>query len=329
MAGRPQLTVAIAALTVIAAEVALPWTVAAQVKYPERPVRIIVPFIAGGVADVTLRLVGEKLGAKLGQRFVVENVPGVGGIAAARAALAAPADGYTITLFTTGTAISVPLFKHLPFDPLKDFVPISSIGYFDCVFVTNAASGYKTLGDFLAAARAKPGTLNVGTTIAGSTQNLSAQLLKSLAGANFVVIPFRTSPEAIVALMRNDVQMVVDFPAALKAELADHKVLPVAATGPVSAKSLGGVPTVAEAGVPGYEVESWNALYAPAATPKVDIDVLNAALRELLPDPELRKHAADLGIDTRAGSAAEMDAQMRGDIDKWSRVIVDSKIPKQ
>ncbi|HEY4921824.1 MAG TPA: tripartite tricarboxylate transporter substrate-binding protein [Xanthobacteraceae bacterium] len=329
MAGRPQLTVAIAALTVIAAEVALPWTVDAQVKYPERPVRIIVPFIAGGVADVTLRLVGEKLGAKLGQRFVVENVPGVGGIAAARAALAAPADGYTITLFTTGTAISVPLFKHLPFDPLKDFVPISSIGYFDCVFVTNAASGYKTLGDFLAAARAKPGTLNVGTTIAGSTQNLSAQLLKSLAGANFVVIPFRTSPEAIVALMRNDVQMVVDFPAALKAELADHKVLPVAATGPVSAKSLGGVPTVAEAGVPGYEVESWNALYAPAATPKVDIDVLNAALRELLPDPELRKHAADLGIDTRAGSAAEMDAQMRGDIDKWSRVIVDSKIPKQ
>ena len=129
--------------------------------------------------------------------------------------------------------------------------------------------------------------------------------------------------------MRNDVQMVIDFPAALKAELADHKVLPVAATGPVSAKSLGGVPTVAEAGVPGYEVESWNALYAPAATPKVDIDVLNAALRELLPDPELRKHAADLGIDTRAGSAAEMDAQMRGDIDKWSRVIVESKIPKQ
>jgi tripartite-type tricarboxylate transporter receptor subunit TctC len=329
MAGRPQSTVALATLTVIAAGVALPWTVDAQVKYPERPVRIIVPFIAGGVADVTLRLVGEKLGAKLGQRFVVENVPGVGGIAAARAVLAAPADGYTITLFTTGTAISVPLFKHLPFDPLKDFVPISSIGYFDCVFVTNAASGYKTLSDFLAAARAKPGTLNVGTTIAGSTQNLSAELLRSLAGANFVVIPFRTSPEAVVALMRNDVQMVVDFPAALKAELADHKLLAVAATGPVSAKSLGGVPTVAEAGVPGYEVKSWNALYAPAATPKVDIDVLNAALREVLPDPELRKHAADLGIDTRAGSVADMDAQMRGDIDKWSRVIVESKIPKQ
>jgi len=331
MAGRPQFTVAIAlgALTAIAADVALPRAADAQVKYPERPVRIIVPFIAGGPVDVMTRLVGEKLSAKLGQRFVVEDVPGFGGIAAARATLAAPADGYTVTLLTNATAISVPLFKHLPFDPLKDFAPISSIGYFDCVFVTSAASGYKTLGDFLAAARAKPGTLNVGTINVGSTQNLSAELLKSLAGANFVIIPFRTSPEAVVALMRNDVQMVVDFPAALKAELAEHKLLPVAATGPVSAKSLGGVPTVAEAGVPGYEVKSWNALYAPAATPKADIDVLNAALREVLPDPELRKRAAELGIETRAGSAAQMDARMRGDIAKWSRVIAEAKIPKQ
>jgi tripartite-type tricarboxylate transporter receptor subunit TctC len=300
----------------------------AQTKFPERPVRIIVPFAAGGAADVTTRMISEKLGAKLGQRFMVENMPGAGGVAAARATLAAPADGYTITLLTNGTAISVPLFKHLPFDPLKDFVPISSIGYFDCVFVTNAASPYKSLGDFLAAARAKPGTLNIGTINVGSTQNLSAELLKSLAGANFVIIPFRSSPEALVALMRNDVQMVVDFPMALKAGLADHKLLPVAATGPVSAKSLG-VPAVADEGVPGYEAESWNALYAPAATPQADIDVLNAALREVLAEPELRLKAAALGIDARAGSAAEMDAQMRSDIEKWSKVIVQAKIPKQ
>ena len=301
----------------------------AGVKYPERPVRIIVPFGAGSVADVTARLVGDKLGARLGQRFVIENVPGPGGIAAARATLQAPADGYTITLLTNGTAISVPLFKKLPFDPLKDFVPISSVGYFDCVFVSNAASEYKTIGDFLKAAHAKPGTLNIGTINVGSTQNLSAELLKSMTGANFVVIPFRSSPESVLALLRNDIQMVVDFPAALKPGLSDHKLLPVAATGPVSAQSLGGIPTVAEAGVPGYEVTSWNALYAPAGTPKEYIEVLNAALREVLVDPELKRRAADLGIDTRAGTPAETDAKMRGDIAKWDKVIADAKIPKQ
>jgi tripartite-type tricarboxylate transporter receptor subunit TctC len=133
----------------------------------------------------------------------------------------------------------------------------------------------------------------------------------------------------VVAVLRNDVQMVVDFPSALAAGLSDHKLRPVATTGPVSAKSLGGVPTVAEAGVAGYEVKSWNALYAPTAAPKEDIAVLNAALRDVLVDPEVKRRAADLGIDAKAGSPEEMDAQMRGDIDKWTKVIADAKIPKQ
>ncbi len=301
----------------------------AQVKYPERPVRVIVPFGPGGVADVTTRLVSDKLGEKLGQRFVVENMPGAGGIVAARAALTAPADGYTITLLTNGTAISVPLFKSLPFHPLKDFVPISSVGYFDCVFVVNAASDFKTMSDFLGAARAKPGALNIGTINVGSTQNLSAELLKSLTGANFVIIPFRTSPEALLALLRDDVQMVVDFPAALQAGLSDHKLRPIAATGPVSARSVGGIPTVAEAGVPGYEVKSWNGLYARVGTPSEDVDVLNKALHEVLVDPELKRRAGELGIETKASSPAEMDAQMRADIDKWTKVIAQANIPQQ
>jgi tripartite-type tricarboxylate transporter receptor subunit TctC len=318
---------ALTPLLLAGAKLAAPQMAGAQAKYPERPVRIIVPFGAGGVADITTRLVGEKLGNKLGQRFVIENVPGAGGISAARAALAAPADGYTITLLTNGTAISVPLFKSLPFDPLKDFVPISSVGYFDCVFVANATSDIKTMADFVKAAKAKPGVINMGTINVGSTQNLSAELLKSTADINFVIIPFRTTPEAVVALLRNDIQMVVDFPAALQAGLSDHKLTAVAATGPVSAKSLG-VPTVAQAGVPGYEVTSWNALYAPAATPKEAIEILNRALREVLADPDLKRRALDLGIDTRAAGAAEMDAQMRGDIDKWSKVIAHANIPK-
>jgi tripartite-type tricarboxylate transporter receptor subunit TctC len=301
----------------------------AQAKYPERPVRIIVPFGPGGLIDTATRLVGEKLGNVLGQRFVVDNLPGAAGVLAARTALAAPADGYTVTLLTAGTAISVPLLKSLPFDPLRDFVPISSVGYFDCVFVVNAGSEFKTMSDFFAAARANPGALNIGTINVGSTQHLAAELLKSMTDVNFVIIPFRSSPEALVALMRNDVQMVVDFPAALHAALADHKLRPVAATGPVSAHAIGGIPTVAEAGVPGYEVKSWNALYARTGTPGEDIEVLNKALHEVLVDPEVKRRADELGIDPKASSPAEMDAQMRGDIDKWSRVITEANIPQQ
>ena len=306
-----------------------PASAAADMKYPGRPIRIILPFGTGGVADLTTRLVVDKLGLKLGQRFLVENVPGPGGTAAARATLQAHPDGYTITMFTSSTAISVPLFKKLGFDPLKDFVPISSIGFFDPVFVANPGSAFKSMADFLKAAHDKPGTLNVGTVNVGSMQHLSAELLKSMSGANFVIIPFRTPPEAVQALLRNDIQMVIDFPTALHAALAEHKLRPLAATGPVSAHALGGIPTVADAGVPGYEATAWNAFYAPSGTPEEPIEVLNGALQAVLVDPEIKRRAAELGIETRPGTPAEADAHMRGDIAKWDKVITDAKIPKQ
>ncbi len=315
----------VVALTALICGAALP---AQAQSYPNRPVRIIVPFAAGGVADVTTRLVGEKLGEKLGQRFVIENMAGAGGIAAARAAIAGGPDGYTLALLTNGTAISVPLFKSLPFDPFKDFTPISGVGLFDCLFVTNAEAEFRTLGDFVKTAHEKPGTLNIGTINVGSTQNLSAELFKSLAKVNVVIIPFRTSPDAVVSLLRKDIQMVIDFPAALQAGLSDHKLRPLAATGPVSAK-LQGVPTAAEAGVTGYEVTSWNSLYAPAGTPKEVIEKLNGALRAVLAEPDLKRRALDLGIDTRATSPAEIDARMRADIEKWAKVIASANIPKQ
>src|SRR3954463_16081242 len=182
---------------------------AAQAQYPGRPVRFILPFGAGGVADVTSRLTAEKLGEKLGQRFVVENQPGAGGINAARSVLGATPDGYTLGLVTNGTAISVPLFKALPFDPVRDFAMVSALGTFDLVFAVNAGSRFHTLADFVKAAREKPGKLNVGTINIGSTQNLGAELFKSTAGVDFQVVPYRNSPEIIVGLLRNDVDMHV------------------------------------------------------------------------------------------------------------------------
>lgn len=297
--------------------------------YPNKPVRIIVPFGPGGVADVTTRLVADKLGEKLGQRFVVENVPGAGGIAAARAATAGGNDGYTLTLLTNGTAISVPLFKKLPFDPLKDFTPISSIGYFDTLFVVNADAPYKRLQDFIKAAKDNPGKLNVGTINPGSTQHLTSELFKSSAGLNFVNVTFRTSGEAVLALLRNDIQLMIDFYAALRPALTDKKIRALAWSGPTPSPALPDIPTVTQSGVPGFEVVSWNALYAPAGTPPTVINTLNAALRAVLADAELKKRALEMGIDTRPSSPAEIEARMRADIQKWGQVIERAGIPRQ
>ncbi len=315
-------------LALAAAAAAIPGA-RAQAKYPDHPVRVILPFAAGGVADITARLVAEKLGDKLGQRFVIENQPGAGGITAARSALAGGTDGYTLALLTNGTAISVPLFNHLPFDPLKDFVPISAIGYFETVFVTNASSPFHTLGDFLEAAHDKPGTLNIGTVIVGSTQNLTAELFKSMAGIDVVLVPFRGTPDVVVALLRNDIQMGIDFYAPLKPNLDNGKTRAIATSGAQCSPELPDVPTVQEGGVAKFEVTAWNGLYAPAGTPNTVIETLNRALHEVLADPALKQRALDLGIDAKASTPAELDARMRGDIEKWGKVIAQANIPKQ
>ena len=230
-----------------------PISARAQQNYPNRPVRFVLPFAAAGVADITARLAAEKLGDKLGQRFVVENQPGPGGIAAARAVLSQAPDGYTIGLVTNGTSISAAIYKALPFDPVKEFATISTIGAFDLVFATNMESELKTLGDFIKGARAQPGTLNVGTINVGGTQNLAAELLKASAALNFQIIPYRGTPDVIVAVMRNDVQLMVDFYAPMKATLLDKKIRAVATTGKERSPFFADVPTVAEAGVPGFK----------------------------------------------------------------------------
>jgi len=265
----------------------------------------------------------------LGQNFVIENMPGPGGIAAARGVLQSPADGYTLAFFTNGTAISVPLFSDLPFDPVKQFIPISAIGYFDLDFVVGADSPYHTLGDFLKAAHDKPGTLNLGSIVVGSTQNLTAQLFKSMSGADAVIVPFRTSPDELVALLRNDIQSEVEFYAAIAPSLQSGKARVLATSGIKRSPELPNVPTIAEAGVPNFDVTSWNALYAPAGTPQAVIDELNGALHDVLADPALKKRALDLGIDAEASTPAEIDARMKSDIEKWTKVIDDAHIPKQ
>src|SRR6476661_1734457 len=323
-----QCSALIAAALALAALLLTPQLVRAQ-NYPNRPVRLIVPFGPGGVADVTARIVSEKLGEKLGQRFVIENMPGAGGINAARAVLSAPPDGHTLALFSNGTAISVSLFKDLKFNPLTDFVPVSSLGYFDFIFVTQAGSPYPTLAEFIKAAKAKPGALNVGTINVGSTQNLAAQLFKSTAGVDVTIVPFRSSPDVLIALLRGDIQMAIENYSAVQSHVADKAAIAVATSGTARTTFLPDVPTVKEAGGGDFEARSWNAIFAPKGTPPEVIRTLNAALHEVLEMPDLKKRALDLGIEAKASSPEEILDRLKADIDKWAGVIERAGIAKQ
>jgi tripartite-type tricarboxylate transporter receptor subunit TctC len=303
--------------------------IACAQKYPDRPVRLILPFGPGGVADVTARIVTEKLGEKLGQRFIIENMPGAGGINAARAVLSSAPDGYTLALLSNGTAISVSLFKSLKFDPVTDFVPVSSMGYFDFIFVTQAGSPYRTLAEIIKAAKEKPGALNVGTINVGSTQNLSAQLFKSTAGVDVTIVPFRSSPDVLIALLRGDIQMAIENYTAVQSHISDKAVTAVSSSGLVRTSFLPDVPTVKEAGGGDFEARSWNAIFAPRGTPPEVIKTLNAALREVLDAPDLKKRALELGIEAKASTPEEIAQRLKDDIEKWAKVIERAGIEKQ
>jgi len=322
--------VALSAAVMAAAALLLPPTEAfAETKYPTKAVRIVLPFAAGGVADITARVVAERLGIRLGGRFYVENQPGAGGIAAARSVTSSVPDGTTLALLSNGTAISVSLFKTLPFDPLKDFTPISSLGYFDFIFATGAGSEFKTLVEFIKAARAKPGALNVGTINVGSTQNLAAELFKTAAGIDFQIIPFRATPDVLVSLMQGNLALMIDSYSSLKGNLVDGKIRALASSAAKRSESAPEIATAAEGGVAGYDVVSWNALFAPAGTPPDIVKILNDALHYVLAEPEVKTRLLELGIEARASTPEEIAARLKSDIDKWRLVIEKSGIERQ
>jgi tripartite-type tricarboxylate transporter receptor subunit TctC len=315
----------LAGLSLLIAATAQP----ARAEYPDRPVKIVLPLGPGGVGDISARILADKLGEKFGQRFIIENMPGVAGITAMRSVIAQANDGYTLMLNTGGIASSMPLFNKFPVDVLNDLTPVSSVGFFDCLLVTSEQSGFKTLGEFIAFAKANPGKLNIGTISAGGAQNLTANYFKQAAGIDVVIIPFKTTPETIIALMRNDVQMVVEFYAGLSGNLADGKLKPLAWAGSQPSPALPNLKTADAQGVKNFDAVSWNAIYVKTGTPPAIIATLNKAIGEVIADPVVKKKFLDLGVDARAGTPAEIDAKMRSDIQKWAKVIDGAGIPKQ
>ena len=313
---------------VLAAALATGFGASAQ-TFPSKPVRIIVPFGAGGVADLTARTVGQKLSESLGQPVVIENKPGAGGIVAGEAVAKAEPDGHTLLLMSNGTAVSAGMFKSLPFDPVKDFVPISTLGFFDIAIVTPVESKFKTLGELLAFAKANPGKLNLGTINIGSTQNLAAELFQTTSGIDMQIVPFNGTPAVITALRGGQIDAAVEILGPILPQITAKALRALAVTGEKRAVVLPDVPTAKESGLPTFVASSWNALAAPAKTPKEVVARLNKEIAAALNSPDVKKKLHDLNVEAYSSTPEQAAELLASEIKRWGAVIVRAKIPLQ
>lgn len=298
-------------------------------SFPSKPIRIVVPFGPGGIADLTARVIAQRLGDNLRQSVVVENKPGAGGVVAGEMVAKAEPDGHVLLLMSNGTAVSAGLFQSLPFDAQKDFAPVVTLGLFDIAVLTAADSRFKSIKDLLAFAKANPGKLNVATINVGSTQHLSAELLKTSAGVDFQVVPFNGSPAVLNALRGGQVDAAVEILDTMIPQISAKAVQALAVMGTRRAAALPDVPTLAESGVRDFDVASWNALAAPARTPPQVIATLNREVNKVLVDPAARKQLADLNITPRGGTPEQLRDLLASEIRRWSDVIVRAKVPRQ
>jgi len=312
----------------LAAGAALPLLARAQ-AFSKKPIRIVVPFGPGGVADLTARAVATKMGANMGQAVIVENRPGAGGIAAAQAVIQSPADGHTLLLSSNGTAVSAGLFKSLPYDPLKDFTSISTLGYFDIAVLAGPKTKFHTIQELLAFAKANPGKLNVATIALGSTQHLAAELLKTMAGVDFTVVPFNGTPAVATALQAGEVDAAVEIVPPVMGQIEARTLRPLAVMGARRSPTLPDVPTLAESGVAGFDASSWNALSAPAKTPPAVIALLHSEVARAVDAPEVQKQLLALGVAARSSTPQQQTQLLAGEIRRWTEVILRSKVARQ
>ena len=298
-------------------------------SYPSKPVRIVLPFGPGGVADITTRTIAPKMSEGLGQQVVVENMPGAGGIRAAETVARAEPDGHTLLLLTNGNAVSQALFKSLPYDPVNDFAMISTVGFFSMVIVTGADSKAKTLQEAIAMAKANPGKMNIGTITPGGTQHLAGELFRSTAGIDALVVPHKTTGEVIIAARNGNVDLAVDFIAPLLSSIKAGALRPLAMTAGKRFPGLPDVPTAIEAGVGGYDVASWNALAAPGKVPRAVVERVHQELAKALAAPEVQKRFEELGVEPRISTPEFLREFFVSESKRWTRVVEAAKIPKQ
>jgi tripartite-type tricarboxylate transporter receptor subunit TctC len=289
----------------------------------------VVPFAPGGVGDLTARVVAHKVSELLAQQMIVDNRPSAGGVVAAEMVAKAEPDGHTMLLLNNQQAVSVALFKSLPYDPLRDFQPVSTVGNFSLVVLVTPGSPYGSLRDLIAQARANPGKLNVSTTNVGATQHLAAELFKSMAKIDVVIVPYTSTGAVLTAVRANDAQFAVEVLAPVIGQIRSGSLRALAVTTPVRTPLLPDVPSVSEAGVPGYEVTAWNGIAVPAKTPRERVERLHQAVTSALASPDVKKRFEELAVEPRPSTPEEFRAHLKSEISKWQKVIDQAHIPKQ
>ena len=311
-------------LAAAAACALLPGLATAQ-AFPSKPITIIVPFAAGGTTDILARIIAQGMGAELGQSVVVDNRAGAGGNIGGQVAARAPADGYTLFMGTVGThAINAALYKKMPFDPIKDFAPLTRVANVPNLLVANPAQPFKTVPELIAYAKANPGKINFGSSGSGSSIHLSGELFKSMAKVDMQHVPYKGSAPAVTDLLGNQIAIMFDnMPSAIQ-HVRSGKLRAIAVTTAKRSPELPDVPTIAEAGVPGYEATSWFGMFAPAATPAPVVAQLNATIVKVLAMPDIKKKLAEQGAEAAGETPAQFADFIQKESVKWGRVVKES-----
>ena len=297
--------------------------------YPAKPVRIIVPFAAGGAVDLLARITSAKMAEGFGQPVLVENRVGAGGNLAADVVAKAAADGYTILLTTNGLAISPALYRKLAFDAEKDFAPVTQLVASHLLLVANPKTSITSVQTLIAAAKARPGQLNYGSTGIGNPLHLTMELFKLSAGIDLVAVPYQGDAPLNTALMSGQVEVaVVPFSTALPLIKAG-KLRALAIASARRSAALPDVPTIAEAALPGFESNSWQGFFVPAKTPRDVVDAIQRETARALNVPEVRERLVSLGVEPMGSTPSEFEARFRSDLAKFAKIIKDAHIPVQ
>ena len=294
--------------------------------YPVKPVRIIVPFAAGGPADIYARAIGQKLQDALGQAFVIDDRPGAGAVIGTEAAAKSPADGYTLLMMSNTHTVNESLLKTKPYDLLRDFTPVAAVNYSDLVMVVHPSVQTATLKEFIDLAKAKPGTLNYASSGPGTPYHMAGELFKSMAGVDIVHVPYKGSAGARTDVMGGQVQMMFDAVTTMAPLVRSGKLRALGTTGLTHSSVLADVPTVAEAGVPMYEATIWLGIMAPAGTPKAIVDKLNWEINKVLSNADVKDAWAKQGASAMNLSPEQFGKHLRADIEKWARIVKSAAI---
>lgn len=304
---------------------ALPTAVLAQATtYPAKTVKIVVPYTPGGTNDSVARVLAQQLGERLGQPFIVENKPGASGNLGAEFVARAPADGYTLLLVTMGHTIHPSLYKNLRYDIRTDLVPVTLLTSGPAVVMVNPNLGINNIKDLIARAKAKPGELNFSSAGNGSSTHLGIEYLNELAGIKMTHIPFNGSAPAMVDVMSGNSQVVMDLMFSAAPQVKGGKLKAIAQTGSKRSPIMPDVPTVAESGLPGFDVSVWNGLMAPAGTPKDVIAKLNGEIRRQLDSSEFKERLAAQGYEPAGSTPEQFGQRITSDIDRWAKVVKSS-----